>query len=789
MTGTTLYDIILGQYGSPAKLSPVEIFAILNLFETSPDKGALLLDNFSRSIGKRSAEINEIVKKEAFPDVYCVTTSRPETIRYLNYFPPAVEQVVEITGFNKSQVDDYIEEVMLSEGNPAQAMEDVGQSLTKNNMLEHARIPMQLELICIAHKASGKVGETRSDVYETYLEALFNNIEQNNKGKKKEKKKKSNKDEDDEEVPPMMKLAMLANSRESDGNLKLVFSYQDIEEKFGEDTEQVLTLGCMYHRYPTEDIEDSKWSFNHRSIQEYLISYCVINGGEDVIDGLIERCSTAEGLSDSFMMLSLICETKPELANKILTKSVKEFEGDKFDNTNSQHLLLLLLQSFKTLGEANYPMLEMVELHSGDKTNYGPLFDMDSSNGELENLTSLDFVMKDTDKLYFDNTDPQMETDEQIPIGRLCQELPNTKYLKYLGIYVEMKEDRRYGNKNIKKLPFDDILANMQQLETLVVKTGSPTSYGSFPVHMARSACLVNIQSLCQSLNKNCPNLKTLDIGGNMLGRNAQHTVDAGNLECLLIANCCLDNEDLNSVQIALNHKPKLQKSLRSLDISHNNLHLAGKGIGKLIKLLPKLKELDLSHCNLQKDDITDLTSTMSTTKIQKLKLEDNFMKSGAVALARLINKMPKIQELYIGNNKLTPGDLQSLSVLVEANTMKQIRVLDISGHKMGEGDFGEVTKLVLALPSLEQLYIMNCKCRDGEALQEMFRDLPESLTLLDMSQNLFGDQLEFLVEDEVDVHNLQSIKFCDNKVGKAAALNIKKGLRAAYPDMNIQVN
>ena len=101
-----MLDIISSQLSF---LSVRETCAVMNLIEKNSKVILLLQDGFDEY--SRRTIISKVISKEEYPDVLCITTSRPHAIEQLRrQTSQAVEHHIRLCGFSKYQVKQYIQQ-------------------------------------------------------------------------------------------------------------------------------------------------------------------------------------------------------------------------------------------------------------------------------------------------------------------------------------------------------------------------------------------------------------------------------------------------------------------------------------------------------------------------------------------------------------------------------------------------------------------------------------------------------------------------------------------------------
>ena len=178
--------------------------------------------------------------------------------------------------------------------------------------------------------------------------------------------------------------------------------------------------------------------------------------------------------------------------------------------------------------------------------------------------------------------------------------------------------------------------------------------------------------------------------------------------------------------------------TVRRLDLSHNPLGV--KDVMTLImnSKMPSLEDVNMCNCSIDSEGICYLTQALcaGNTKVRKLNLSLNpGIVEDAVALAKLIQSL---EEVNMTNCSIDSEGVCHLARALCENT--KLRVLDLSCNHIGTKGAMAIATLLLNNKPLEEVNMAQCNI-DSEGTCHLAKALCENITLsrLDLSHNPIG--------------------------------------------------
>ena len=314
-TEFTLYEILNSQFSN---LNSLATHAILKFVDDYPKQVLFLCDGYNELT--QHEPIDSIINKSIHPEVKLILTTQPHGITLLRSLGSQTVGVAKILGFNNEQIQEYIRLFYENIKNISQ-----GQRLFKHLMneipsiLELARIPKQLEMICTAWSVREDLGEHLVDFYNRFIQEQQDHLE-----KKQIEKRTPEYLITDECKRVLRSIASLANSWNRFGRLQTVMSYSELKERLGEHLQDAIDLGCIVKYNPSSNLSTSDWMFTNLVSHEFFLAYHLANTEDDSeIRDYTKKCSSVGKLQKQKIILSILCGINPDHANKILQMAVK----------------------------------------------------------------------------------------------------------------------------------------------------------------------------------------------------------------------------------------------------------------------------------------------------------------------------------------------------------------------------------------------------------------------------------------------------------------------------------
>ena len=671
-----LIDILLSQLSF---LTVQEACSIISLLNLNPKKVVLLFDGYDELKGSKC--INKLMTKENYPEVLCLTTSRPHAIEQLKRLTSqAIDHHIKLCGFSDHQVMEYIELFFIHHFNSADRAAPLISKLTseRTELLEMAHVPIRCEMICIVWAHYGKLGDSIAELYTLFIIHLLDHMNH---------KYTPNIRESEQQLmeryhPVLMKIGKLANSWINKGRLCIVFTTQQVQECLGEDFNDAVRIGLITKSHPNSQLEQSQWSFPHLTLQEFMVAYYLAHADHSEIQEFIHNCKTYRMLKRNEVIFQFLCTKDSKAANNIISSLILTWEDEKSCHELLQFVCGLLphyKQSTMYLPLPRYLNLTRI---TNKQECVQTLLDMDR-RANLQNLRKVTCKVEDLRTLpnilgqsYVTECSLSLNKDDQSEgkglktmtslvsldvnlsyhykedrIQRVLNNTPNTSLENltisgYNIINVISTDITRFTN--MKKLTINDwgskireeqvtvLLYNINQSPITNLHCTVPDMYKPFMSHTGKAALSLRIRNLTS---------KTLHDGVSEL----REQVCPVNIHKL----------DLNGGDNA---------------IVRNDLHDEGGAMGELLVRIPHLEVLRLRYCKINKQTVDEMVEQIhkasSEPNLTQLDLSYNDTLRGCgSSLGSLLYHLPHIHTLGLDECKLTSSDLADTAQALPEST------------------------------------------------------------------------------------------------------------------------
>ena len=503
------------------------------------------------------------------------------------------------------------------------------------DLLEMSTNPSMLKLLCLLSLQNGKIGQNRTSVFEDYTSYLLMQYH------KKEKKAKlySIKELFDFYRQNLSNAGKVALMGLRQNQLNLVFSKSEARRLGGD---EIFDIGFLTE-LPSTDTKSVKVQFTHKTLQEYLAAFYVVNTpGDEGLQLLIEFCSTSQRLMGSQIILEFISNMSTNILRKEIQKKFEDFvsaweSDDKVNPKSRTSFLLSMLEGTETL-KFPLPAVIDIDLYSSfKKSALERFFSLDGQCvrtiniglGQNNRLNVLQNTKIDSlDVLNIDNSNTWSTQDNE----DMC------------GVMKKMKP----GKLSIKKCKWESInkttiVVILQHVHTLILEY-----------------CDVKQEQLL-SIIRTKHNLKVLKVNGEYYLR-----IDGKMVEALSKLSSDI-RLDVSGKSITLIHRSPNKKCLNGVNIDTDiveavsrlpdDIHLDLSG-NRLIKMDPRLLLLHMP--NGKEIDITEWKITID------------------VDIVRALSRMSQLKSLKASRNELTPEAAREFF-------MSQLQQLELSHCGMND--------------------------------------------------------------------------------------------------------
>ena len=697
-------------------LNSLDIHAIMKCVDFMPKKVLILCDGFDELI--QPEPVQSILNKSLHPHVKVIVTTRPHGITLLRQLgSQAIEGGdAKILGFNDQQISEYIVLFYRARKNTSQGQRLYNHLVNeKPHLLELARIPIRLEMICIVWSVREDLGEHLVDLYIRFIQYLLDHLE-----KKQSYKRTPENLIMKENKPLLLRIASLANSWDRFGRLQTVMSYSELEERLGEYLQDAIDLGCIVKYNPSSNLATSDWMFTHLSLQEFFLAYHLANTEDDKeIKDYTKKCSSIVRLEKQKVVMSFLCGLNPDHANKVIQTVVKSIT-DEQECVNLLSYLGDLIPSYRSSSQVDIPLPHVVDVTEQDITKIQCLFNTDNKehNRNLHTLIINDITnpvyrrslmyVKELTINDRNQTKPVGDikdiaasmaslTAVNVISGDEDSNMNYTQLFEYTDEYGEysgrIKTDYTQLFENLPKEKINKI-----KLQGSSVMRQATNSLGQFInlhyLEISRTPDSAIINEICESV-KSCKLLNEVNL----------HT--EGFPDVLLT----LDNTIKINLTVSVRKVEEIDKFVNNLQQKQtkpnistlklsSNLYREGRSLGGLMVCLPGIQVLDLGKCGITADILRKMSDVIRREEetrqeetrqeetrldIKQLILYDNYnIQGGGVYLQQILNHTPSLHTLDLYSCGIDDDDVNKLA---ESNTCKHINRLRLDTYYIEHED------------------------------------------------------------------------------------------------------
>ena len=707
-----LIDILLSQLSF---LTIQETCSIISLLNLNPKKIVLLFDGYDELKGSKC--INKLLTKENYPEVLCLTTSRPHAIEQLKRLTSqAIDHHIKLCGFSDHQVMEYIELFFIHHLNSADRAAPLISKLTseRTELLEMAHVPIRCEMICIVWAHYGKLGDTIAELYTLFIIHLLDHM----KHKYTPNIRESEQQLMERYHPVLMKIGKLANSWINKGGLCIVFTTQQVQECLGEYFNDAVRIGLITKSHPNSQLEQSQWSFPHLTLQEFMVAYHLAHADDSEIQEFIQNCKTYRMLKRNEVIFQFLCTKDSKAANTTISSLLLTWEDDKSCHELLQFVCGLLPHYKPSTMYLPLPRcLDMTRMEfdqSDNKSHTDDEYVCDESNvekGKEKNkkiaLMECVQVMLDMDRKA--NLQNLRKVTCKVEDLRTLPNILGQSYVTECSLYLnEDDQCEGKGLKTMTSLVSLDVYLSYHYKEDRIQRVLNNTPKTKLENLTISGYNIINVISTDITRFTNMNKLTIYEEGSDI--REEQVTVLLYNINQSPITNLHCTVPDM--CKPFMSHTEKAALSLRisnltsktlhdgvselreqacpvnihKLDLDFNHLHDKGGALGELLVRIPHLEVLRLRHCMIKKQTVDEMVEQIhkasSEPNLTQLDLTGNYTLRGCgSSLGSLLYHLPHIHTLGLNCCYLTSSDLADTAQALPEST--NIHNLDLYGNDL----------------------------------------------------------------------------------------------------------
>ena len=662
----------------------------LELLKSYEGNVTLILDGFDE-LSYDEGHIIDLIQGKLDKNIACIITCRPHasTGIVLN-----TDLEIMLKGFTESQSKSYIERFarnrIKTEKDVNLFISETSQTLTSSeDLIEMSTNPSMLQLICFLSLKTRKLGKDRAEVFRNYTQYLLIQFHS--------KHHEGVPYSDDLYKDFLLKSGKLAILGLKHNHLQLIFSKKQAIEVAGS---IIFDLGFLME-LPSTDSKKVKVQFTHKSLQEYLAAFYVVNTpGDDGMKVLMEFCSTTQRLMGSQIILSFIAAMSKRM-NNVIKNQIKDYictwkSNDDVDPKSRTSFLVAMLKDDKKL---TFPLPTVLDID---------LSDHDSVRDRITNFMKSIIRQKSTLEKFL-NMDARGVKKINIGVGQYNR----------LGVLL---------NNSFTSL--EELLINYKN-----------TWFSNDPTH------------LTQVITTNKPSLISITNCGNSLFNKDLITkvILSHHVDTVFLKKCQVSKDNcILILQYSIN--------IKSLSIQECGIKIDAD-IAKVVCRLPDETKIDLSGNSVVKMDKQLLTMFINKIKTQKQIDLSGLNIDVDAQIAKTVCDLPEETRVDLSGNQIVKMDIKLLTSLIRRiRTQKQIDLgganididtdvakaicdlpldtqVDLSGNKINRFDRKIVGLIVTQIRKKKQTDFTRFNIEVDSKLINAICDIPGDIKL-DLSEN-----------------------------------------------------
>ena len=726
----TVKDIIISKLGFN-KLNDSQLSSILERVNER-SKFVILMDGFDEISGKVK-QVEEVLTDPNYHKIHSITTCRPHATQgiVLN-----VDVEIRLKGFSEAQAKDFVEmyaKIKFSKQDQILSLvaHTISQIESSSDLLEMSTNPSMLQLLCLLSWKKGKISKDRTSVFKDYTSYLL--VQYHLKLGKTEYSYSDGLY--DKHLFNAGKVALMGLKQ---NQLNLVFSKSEACRIGGD---EIFDIGFLTE-LPSTDTDSVKVQFTHKTLQEYLAAFFVVNTpGDEGLQLIMEFCSTSQRLIGSQVILEFVSNMSTKMGKEI-KKKIKDFvskcdSDDKVDSRTRTSFLISMLEGNETL---KFPLPAAIEINF--RYNFFKMsalkrfFSMDGQGVRKISLT-LDqnnrlSVLQDTkvnslDELNIAN-DWYSQTWSREDSKNMCRVM---KKMKPGFLYI--------SNCDWKLMDEATFAVILQHVHTLILENCGLEQENLLSILRAKhhlkvlkvtERCIKIDGEVIEAVSKLHSDIKLYMFGQMITLMHKPHRIKS-----LSICRCSLkigteiaeavsrlpDHTELdlsgnqvtdNSVCIALLHKAA---TMKSISICNCGIQIDTE-IAEAVSRLPDHAELDLSG-NQVTDKSVCITLIHKAATMRSLNIHNCMSNCGIqidTEIAEAVSRLPDHAELDLSGNQVTDKSA-CITIIHKAATMRSLNIHNCMSNCGIQIDT-EIAEAVSRLPDHKELDMSGNQVTDKSA-------------------------------------------------------------------------
>ena len=744
----------------------------------------LLLCDGLDEVSYSDSELLDIINSRKYDKVKCITTCRPHASLGMSL---TADSEIRLKGFSQDQARHFVDMffTMKYPNDKALAKKNANELwdkiLSSQDLLEMAINPSMLQLLCKLFAVTGTIAKDRATVFKDYTRSLLQHYHKKYKGERI-----SIKGSEKHYKEVLLKTGKLALQGLKQSHLQLIFTEEDVTTLAGN---IVYDIGFVT-KIPSSD-EIQKAQFIHKSLQEYLAAFFIVNSSGDIgMKYLMEFCSTSKGLMGSKIILTFITALSKKMG-KVIQKQIRELVSSwaSEDDVSAKDRTSFLLTMLKENRLLVFPLPNEVDVNLREyETNIGwiqwflqffgkrntleQFFDFDNRGvrkisivlgekyrlqlmGRFRESSLIECVINFQKKVSED--DPNHLKD-MIEHNKKLESISMAKLntLGVLDLFNQKMLISSLEKSNLKVMKIcdsefemntyiSDVLIRVPNHIALHLSGNKLTDQSGCKLLITKAAhqqvvmqdCGIIIDTEMAEAISQLPEQANLDLSGNTV------TKMDSSLLCHVIPVISNKKIDLSGLDVVIDSK--VAKALCSLD-KESKVDLSGNQITDksvcitLIHKAATMKSLSMCNCGIQIDiEIAESVSRLPDHK--QLDMSGNQVTDKSACIT-LIHKAATMKSLNIHNCMSNCGIQIDTKIAEAVSRLPDHTQLDLSGNQVT--DKSTCITLIQKAATMKSLNIHNCMSNcaiqiDTEVAESVSR-LPDHKQL-DLSGNQVTDK------------------------------------------------
>ena len=655
----------------------------------------------------RESVIHQLIEKKSLPFSMVIVASRPVATNELR---KSCSRRVEVIGFTKSQIYDYVERYPFNSSN--KVVSDMVSKLKlyldqHPNILHMCYLPVHAAMICfLFSQLEGNIPHTETQIYEQFTISTL--LRQ--KTRTEPRQLKSLMDlcgEDKLQFRSICKLAfdMIMNSQQ-------VVSQSDAQVSLSDATSSVLGLLTVEYTSRHYGVEHL-YSFHHLTFQEFLAAFHII--GLEVHEQV-----------------------------NVLTEDTYNIY-DKLRNVRKFYCGLIGLSKSKILQKNTE--VTMLEIGFYDDEDVSELIYEVQCAFESQLVEMCDYVVRNG-SLYFDNT--HITPSDFIALGYVISTA--SKQVSMLSL-----EHCTWDNDGVMAFSSEISISKLHSIKCLEVFDDQSIDYKVLNALLCLLPCLEELSLLIEKLKKSdvhcltrgvqLPQLRSLKIRLPLAPcyhpEEVLKLLRFGSHNIKQVCYIWYGNVNFAMWRKWLCYAFGFQE-FQDSDISWVYLYNSDEFTSLPQERFTYCSEVVLVNCGIDDEGAEILANTLNTSVLENLVLDFNRLSdSGAVALAGCIARCSVVQEISIQCNSIgDSGAIALADVLVHCSSLRR---LDLQGNALGDEGAVAIAKAAEGLPNLD-LYLHNVNITE-EGVERVL----EQLASTKIRAMVFGSSWDAISDAGID--------------------------------------